>query len=96
MQMMELTLAPDDRKWMVSDEAEARAEPPLRPLEEILELPRASWSRQERERVVERRSVVHDEMFALTDDAERVGRTLSAEEREKYDSLEREFKRLGR
>lgn len=96
LQMMELDLAPDDRTWLVSDEAEARAEPPPRPLEEILELPRSSWSRQERERVAERRSAVHDEMFALTDGAERVGRTLTAEEREKHDSLSREFQRLGR
>jgi hypothetical protein len=64
-------------------------------VQRILQWPRETWSEEEITRLHERRALLHQEMFALNDGAERHGRNLTPEEREAFDRMQGEYDRLG-
>jgi hypothetical protein len=63
-------------------------------VERILQWPRETRSRQEEHVLLEHLTVVHAEIRALVDGAERLDRDLTAEEAVRYAQLQGEFDRL--
>lgn len=95
LQMMGLSLPTDDMTWLADGQpAEKRAV--VRELDDLLTYPPETWSVEERSRVTERRRQVHKAIVELVDGAERVGRNLTDEEAQQFDSLQSEFRRLSR
>jgi hypothetical protein len=64
-------------------------------IERILTWPPETWSPDEVQRVLERRSALHREQFTLADQAERDGRNLSSDERVAFDAMQAEYDRLS-
>lgn len=64
-------------------------------VERILQWPRETRSDEETRRLIERRALLHHELFALVDNAERTGRNLTSEEQGLFNTMQDEFDRLG-
>lgn len=61
----------------------------------ILGWPRETRSEEEVRRLVEYRAVVHREMWNIADLAERDDRDLTSDERQQFEELDTEFRRLS-
>jgi HK97 family phage prohead protease len=96
--MMELSLPKGDLSWMTDGSTVVVNDttPPPRSIDDLLDLPRQTWTVEEQRHVIEHRKQVHAAMFALVSEAERRGRPLTAEEAQRHQDLERQFQRLAR